>query len=228
MAKKTEENEELIVDVQEVYSKTETFIEDNKGLLSGIVAAIVIVVGGYLAYNKLYVGPMQQEAAEAIFRAEQAFDNDSLELAIYGSNEFAGFIEIADEYGATKSGNLANYYLGLSFLKRGEFDNAIEALNQFDGDDEILGTIALGAQGDAYLELNNHDKAAAYYEKAANRQDNEFTSPLYLLKAGKTYELNSNFSDALATYKKIKNNWRKSPEAVEIDKFIARVENAAK
>lgn len=228
MAKKKEENEELIVDVQEVYSKTETFVENNKNVLSGVIIAIIIGVGSFFAYNNLYLEPLQLEAAEAMFKAEQSFDKDSLEQAIYGTDEFAGFIEIADEYGATRSGNLANYYLGLAFLKRGEYTNAIEAFNQFDGDDEILGTIALGAQGDAYLELGDYEKAASYYEKAASREKNEFTSPIYLMKAGKTYELNSQFSDALAAYEKIKTDWKKSPEATDIEKYIARVESAAK
>ena len=228
MAKKTAENEEVIVDVQEVYSKTETFIEDNKNMLTTIIGGLVLVIAGYFAYNSFYLKPLEIEAKEEMFMAEKYFRLDSFNLAIDGRDDFAGFIEIAENYSGTKTGDLANYYLGMAFLQTGNFENAIDALNNFDGEDEMLGTIALGAQGDAYLELNDYNKAAAYYEKAANRESNEFTSPLYLLKAGKTYELNSQFSDALSTYQKIKNEWRKSPEASDIDKYIARVETAAK
>ncbi len=153
MAKKTEENEELIVDVQEVYSKTETFIDDNKKTLSGIVVALIVVIGGYFAYNSLVLAPMEEEAQKAMFMAEKYFGLDSMNLAIDGNQEFAGFIEIADEYSGTKAGNLANYYLGMAFLKVGEYQSAIDALNQFDGDDEILGSLAIGAKGDALLEL---------------------------------------------------------------------------
>lgn len=227
MAKKTEENEELIVDVQEVYSNTETFIDDNKTVLTGVVIALIVLIGGYFAYSNFYLAPLEQEAQKEMFMAEKYFAMDSMKLAIDGSNEFAGFIEIADKYGSTKSGNLANYYLGVAFLRNGEYQAAIEALNDFDGDDEMLGTIALGAQGDAYLELNDVEKAANYYEKAANRKENQFTTPLYLMKAAKTHEMNGNYQDALELYNKIKKDYRSSPEASDIDKYIARAEGAA-
>lgn len=224
MAKKKEDNEELIVDVQEVYSKTETYVEENKNILVGIVAVIAIVVGAYFAYNSFYLKPLQDEANEAIFFAEKNFAMDSLNTAIYGNENGAGFIEIADEYGSTKAGDLANYYLGISFLRIGEFQSAIEALDQFSGDDEMLGTIAIGAQGDALVELGEYDKAADKYKKAANRRENEFTTPLYLMKAGKTYELLNDYSAALEVYKTIKKDWKKSPEASDIEKYIARAE----
>ena len=224
MAKKTAENEELIVDVQEVYSKTETFIDDNKGALTGIIAVLIVLIGGYFAYANFYLAPLEEEAQKEMFMAEKYFKMDSLNLAIDGNETFPGFIEIADNYGSTKAGNLANYYLGMAFLRTGEFESAIEALNQFDGDDEMLGTLAIGAQGDAYLELGDYEKAVSHYEKDADRKANEFTSPMFLMKAGKTYELLGKYAEAAETYKTIKREYKKSPEASEIDKYIARAE----
>lgn len=228
MAKKTEDNEELIVNVQEVYSKTETFIDDNKKTLSGVVAVLILLIGGYFAYNSLVIAPMEEEAQKAMFMAEKYFGLDSMNLAIDGNQEFAGFIEIADEYSGTKAGNLANYYLGMAFLKVGEYQSAIDALNQFDGDDEVLGTLAIGATGDALLELGETQKAASQYEKAANRRKNDFTTPLFLMKAGKTYELANDFNSALDAYESIKKDYKSSPEGSDIDKYIARAESAAK
>lgn len=224
MAKKKAENEELIVDVEEVYSKTETFIDDNKSTLTGIILVLVVLIGGYFAYNSLYLAPLEEEAEKEMFMAEKYFKMDSLNLSIDGNENFLGFIDIADQYGSTKSGNLANYYLGMAFLRTGEFQSAIEALNQFDGDDEMLGTLAIGAQGDAHMELENLEEAVSHYEKAANRKENEFTTPLFLMKAGKTYELLGDYANAAETYKTIKREYKKSPEAGEIDKYIARAE----
>ena len=131
MAKKTDKNEELIVDVEEVYSKTETFVNENKNTLSGIIAALVIIVGGYFAYTSFYLAPLQEEAQQEMFMAEKYFTMDSLDKAVYGDGLYPGFIDIVDEYGSTKAGNLANYYLGISFLKMGQFESAIQALNDF-------------------------------------------------------------------------------------------------
>ena len=57
MAKKTAENEELIVDVQEVYSKTETFIDNNKGIITSVIGGLVVLIAGYFAYNSFYLAP---------------------------------------------------------------------------------------------------------------------------------------------------------------------------
>ena len=225
MAKKRDQKEEVIVDVEQFYSKTETFIEENKNVLVGIVAALAIIIGGYFAYNGFYLAPMQDEAQQEMFMAEKYFSQDSMNLAIYGDDVYAGFLEISDNYSGTKAGNLSNYYLGIAFLRTGQFEQAIDALNDFDSDDEMIGTIALGAKGDAYMELGDLNKAVSNYEKAANRRDNEFTSPLYLKKAAETYELLGEYDNAVEHYKSIKEDYKKSAEASDIDKYIARAES---
>ena len=224
MAKHTPENEELIVDVQEVYSKTETFIDHNKSIITGLVGGLIVLIAGYFAYNSLYLAPLEDEAREEMFMAEKYFRLDSFNLAIDGRADFAGFIEIADKYGSTKAGDLANYYLGMAFLNVGQFESAIDALNQFDGDDEILATLAIGAKGDALIELENTDKAIDQYEKAAKRKTNEFTTPIFLMKAARAQEMVGDYKSAAENYNKIKSEYKTSPEANDIDKFIARAE----
>jgi tetratricopeptide (TPR) repeat protein len=225
MANKHDQDDELIVDVEEVYSKTETFIEDNKNTLIGVVAVLALIIGGYFGYTSLYLAPLQEEAQQEMFMAEKYFAMDSLNKAINGDGVYPGFLQIADDYSSTKAGNLANYYLGISFLKTGQFEAAIEALNNFDSSDEVVGSMALGATGDAYMELGDLSKAASYYKKAADRRDNDFTTPLFLMKAGNTYELLGEYSDAVSAYKLIKDEYKKSAEANEIEKYISRAES---
>ncbi|MFT6200572.1 MAG: hypothetical protein ACJAQ2_002355, partial [Vicingaceae bacterium] len=95
MAKKTEENEEVLVDVQEVYSKTETFIDENKNILTSVIVGLVFAIAGYFAYSSLYLTPLEGEAREEMFMAEKYFRLDSFNLAIDGRDDFAGFIEIS-------------------------------------------------------------------------------------------------------------------------------------
>ncbi len=228
MSKHKDQNEEVIIDVQEVYSKTETFIEDNKNALVTVVAAIAIIIGGYFAYNGFYLAPLQDEAQQEMFMAEKYFAQDSMNLAIYGDGVYPGFVNIIEDFSGTKAANLSNYYLGIAFLRTGQFEQAIKALNDFNDDDIIIGTIALGAKGDAYMELGDLNKAAANYEDAANREKNNFTTPLFLKKAGQTYELLEDHSAALEIYTTIKEEYKDSPEASDIEKFIARAESLAK
>src|SRR5690606_36349496 len=129
---------------------------------------------------------------------------------------------------STQAGNLANYYLGISFLRMGEYQAAIDALEDFSSDDKIVSTIAIGAIGDAYMELGDVSQAAEYYEDAAYNNDNDFTSPVYLLKAARANEHAGDYNKALEYYNEIKKNYKSTPEGRDIDKYIARAESFVK
>lgn len=224
MAKKNNENSDVIVDVQEVYSKTENFIEANKMALSIGLGVIVLVIAAFAFYYKIYLPPIESEAQENMFWAEKYFEQDSLILAINGDGVHLGFVDIVDEYSGTKAANLAHYYLGISYRNIGKFEDAIAELNDFSSDDVMLSTIALGAIGDCYSELNDFEKAVDYYEKAANINQNNVTTPVYLFKAGVTLESMNEYEKAAKMYQTIKKEYAASNEGRAIDKYIARAE----
>ena len=226
MAKKGNKTDDQFAQIEETLSKTEQYIENNQENLVRIVGAIVVVIALFIGYQKLYIAPMEKEAQVDMFMAELYFQKDSFNLALNGDNStYLGFIEIADEYSGTKVGELANYYAGLSYLNTGDFENAIEYLNDFSSDDIILSSLALGCIGDAYMELEDADNALSYYEDAASYTDNEFTTPRYMLKQAMIHESNGNYADALALYKGIEADYKSSREGNGIEKYIARAEN---
>lgn len=221
--KKSEAHETGFESVEMALSRTEQYIEENKKSLSIIVGVIVLVVGGYLLYNKLILQPKEVEARSQIFRAEQYFEKDSFLLALEGDGDALGLIDIIDEYGITNTANLAYYYAGISYLRIGEYENAIEHLKKFDSNDKLVSVVALGAIGDAYVELDDYAEAVSFFEKASNKNPNDFTSAIYLKKAGLTYEAMENYKKALDCYEKIKLDYPNSDEARDIDKFIEAV-----
>lgn len=223
MAKK-KASDEPILDVQEAYSKTESYIESNKNTLFIIAGAIFVLFAGYFGFTRLYLYPQEKEAAELIWKAEYYFEKDSLDLALYGDGNHFGFLEIADNYSLTRYGTLANYYIGLIYLQQGEYDLAIEHLKDGQPDDEIAGSIAIGAIGDCYVALGDYEQALAQFNKAASYSANQFTAPIYMKKAAAVYEELGNYSKALSLYKDIKKKYPKSTEATTIDKYIARAE----
>lgn len=226
MAKKKIESEkdEVIVDVEQVYSKTEDFINENQNKIVTVVGAIIAVVVAFYAYNRVYLEPLEQEAHGQMFMAEQYFQKDSFNLALNGDGNYLGFLDIADEYSRTTAGNLAHYYAGISYLRTGAFDEAIEQLKEYDGSGEVLGAVALGAIGDAYMELGEVDNALNYYEKAVSAGDNDFTSPVYLQKAGFASEKAGNYDKAIDYYTQVKEKYPTTNEGRNADKYIARAE----
>jgi len=226
MVKKQDKTEGGIVAVEEALSKTEKFIESNQKILTIVIGAIVVVVLIFFGFKRFYMAPREQEAKEQMYMAESYFEMDSLQLALNGDGMYPGFLDIIDDYGMTKGANLSKYYAGVCYLRLGNFDEAIDYLQSFKGKDHILGPMAKGAIGDAYMELNQTAKAAEYYLAAAELKENEFTSPIFLMKAGWSYELLKDSKKALEVYERIKYDYPTSTEARDIDKYIARVKGS--
>jgi len=225
MAKKQDKTEDRIVKVEEALSKTEHFIEQNQKILFIIIGAIIVVVLGFFGFKKFYQAPREQAGTEEMYMAERYFEMDSLDLALNGDGMYPGFLNIIDDYSMTKAANLSKYYAGICYLKKGNYDEAIDYLTSFKGRDQILGPMAKGALGDAYMEKNQVSDAADSYADAAEMNINDFTTPLFLMKAGWAYELNSDFDKALKMYERIKFEFPASNEAREIDKYIARAKS---
>lgn len=224
MSKKKVSEQDQFESVENALSRTEHYIEQNQKSLTIIVLAIIVIIGGYLGYQRFVVSPKEKEAQSQMWMAEQYFARDSFNLALHGDGNYLGFLDIVEEYSITKSANLANYYIGISYLHLGQYEQAIEYLKAFESDDEMIAPIAFGAIGDAYMELNEPDEALKFYEKAVTKSDNEFTTPIYLMKVGLVYEQNQDYEKALEAYQTIKNDFPESAEGRQIDKYIAQVE----
>ncbi|HEX8018213.1 MAG TPA: tetratricopeptide repeat protein [Flavobacterium sp.] len=238
--KEVNEEQEVIIDekdsttagvfskLDETASRTEDWVAKNQKIIIGLVAGIAVVTIGYLAYQKFIEAPKQDEAANEMFVAQQNFQkatdgvaSDSLyKLSLNGSEGKFGFVKIADEYSGTDAGNLANYYAGMAYLNTGKFDEAIKYLGEFKSDDMILSALAKGAIGDAYSQKNNQKEALDYYVKAAESNKNDFTTPRFLLKAGKTALALGQKEDALKYFTDIKENFDATPEAASVDVLI--------
>lgn len=204
------------------FSKAESFVIENKKSLFVIGGTIIALILLYVGYQMLIIGPREKEAAGQMFMAERYFEQDSLDKAINGDGNFLGFEAIADEYGSTKAGSMAHYYLGFAYLRKGQYEQAIESLEDFSNNDEVLMALSYSGIADAYLELNKLDDAATYYKKAVAKSKDQFSTPIFLMKLGMTYEMANESTKAVEAYERIKKEYSESSEAKEVDKYIAR------
>ena len=225
---KFEEQELPVVETKGTsIEKAEDFFEKNKNILAYVLVGVLAIVAGYLGWTKFIIEPREKDAQAKMWTAERYFEKDSLDKAINGDGNYPGFEEIANGYGMTKSANLAEYYWGISLLKKGQFEEAIEHLKKFDSDDQMVGAVALGAIGDANMELGKKDEVLDYYLKAANKVTNDFTTPVYLMKAAVAYEEAGNYDGAVAIYQQIKDKFPKTREAQDAPKYMARAKALA-
>ncbi len=210
--------------------KRNSFFEENGKSLLFIAAAIVALSAIALYYFASYLPGRADEAAAQMFKAEQYVGVDSLaNKAIDGEGGYPGLAKIAEEYDNTKSANLANLYLGGIYLRKGEYKKATEALGKYTATGSpVADPLALGLLGDAYSELKDYKQAATYYQKAADKASNKFTSPMFLKKLGLVQENLKDFKAAEEAYTKIKTQFPESQEAAMIEEFIARAQGQLK
>lgn len=220
-----EQNEEKNLEVGNVIATAEQFVEKNKKKLAIAAGAVVVIALGIWAFVGLYAQPRQQRAAEDLFAAEQWFMAGDFEKALNGDEQFLGLNDVIDQYGCTKSGNLAKYYAGICQLNLGKYEEAADLLKSYKGHDVFTGAEALMLIGDCYAELENPKEAAGYYEKAASKADNFIISPCALWKAGMMQLKLNNKEAAVKCFQKIKDNYPESPGYGEADKYIAYAEN---
>ena len=202
------------------------FVQENTKSLAVIGIAIIALILLYFGYQNFYLAPRAEKAANEMFKAEEYAAIDSLnDKAIAGDGSYPGFEKIADEYSNTKSANIANAYLGGLYLKKGEFQKAVDALGEYSTTGSpVIDPLILGMLGDGYSELKEYSKAIKYYKKAADKSKNTFTTPLFLKKLGLVYEEQKEFKSAEAAYQKIKTDYPDSFEGSVIDSYIARAQ----
>ena len=196
------------------------FFEDNQMMVIGAAALIGLIVCAYFAYKFLYKAPREKEATEQIYKAEQQFLKDSFALALEApGGGYDGFLDIIDNYGGTKTGNIAKYYAGISYLNLGRFEDAISYLNSYNESGNVTSITKYGALGDAYSELGDVSKALSSYSKATSKDVGVLT-PYYLHKLGILSYREGDNDQAAKAFNRLKSEFPSAPEAEDASKYL--------
>ena len=229
------------LDLNNHINKSEDFVNKNKKtIIIALVAVVVLVLAGIGCHS--WLKNRNDKAQEQISLGMRYYytgifqnDTESLNKALKGDGQFAGFLQIANKYSHTDGANLAHAYAGECYAHLGDFKNAIKELEAFSPQsDESVTPAILGCLADCYANDKQVDKAIDTFKKAANKANNESLSPLFLIKAGQLLESQNKADEAKALYEKVKNDYPTSaysmPQqqsetlviAPEIDKYIER------
>ncbi len=209
----------------EVIDRAKNFWDRNNRTITIVGLAIILLGGGYLAYKKFFKEPNAIKASEAIFKAEDYYRMDSLNLALNGDGINPGFLKIISQYGGTKAGDLAHFYAGSIYLQMGDAAKAQKHLADFDTDAKQIQARAYKLLGDAYAEqgknsdaLNNYKKAAHHFEK------DEMNSSEYLFMAAYFADrVVKDQKEAIALFKELKDKYSKTEKGFEAEKYLAQL-----
>lgn len=218
--------------IETALSKTEQFLEKyTKQMLIGLLV-VVVLVGGYFAYQYLIVQPRNGKAAEMMFVAEQQFAAGNYDAALEGDGSNAGFLDVVNRYGSSRQGRLAAHYAGVCYMKQGDLDAAMTYLQKYKTVKGAPGVIInaqnLGLQGDIYVNRGDYAKAESMYSRAVEAADNVLTTPYYLRKLAFVYAEQGKAAEAVKVCERIKIQYAGSLEARDIDKLIGEFGQLAK
>jgi tetratricopeptide (TPR) repeat protein len=215
-----------IIDAQvyesnDVLLKAQSFWAKNSKIIIAGLIGFTVGVGGFIAYKQLVVKPKEEKAADAIYKAQQYFQIDSSKLVLDGDGSNKGVLYIMKNYGGTKAANLAHYYAGVSYLKLGDFNKAIEHLKDFSTDAKQIQAAAFGVLGDAYAEAGKKDDAVSSYTKASKTFEyDEALSAEYLFRAALLSSTIGKSKEAVSLFKELKEKFPKTEKASQADKYI--------
>jgi predicted negative regulator of RcsB-dependent stress response len=187
-------------------------------------AAVILLGGGYLAYKYLVKAPKEQKAQEAIWKAQNYFEQDSVKQALNGDRQFAGFEKIASQYSGTDAGNLADYYAGALALKTGDNNKAVQHLKDFSTGAKQIQARAYKLLGDAYANLGKNSDALSNYKKAAHEfeNDREGSAEYLFIAAYFADRVANDKKEAIDLYKELQKKYPRSQFGAEADKFLAQ------
>lgn len=214
-------------------SRTEEWVAKNQKIIFVAVGIIALATIGYLLFDKFVASPKEEEAANEMFQAEQYFtqavnaqkSQDSLyNLSLNGGEGKYGFLAIMDKYDGTDAANLAHYFAGTAYLNTGKYKEAVQHLEDFKTKDDILKATALGATGDAFIQLGKLEDGLKFYIDASAATTNDAITPRFLLKAAQVSLDLKKKEDALKYYKEIKEKYSTSQEGALVDAYIAELE----
>ena len=216
---KLEQNQEEIV------GKAIGFWQKNSKAITIVSVTIILIAGGFLGYRNFIQLPNEQKASEELFTAESNFRKDSFSLALNGFQGKAGFLKVISKYGSTKAANLAHLYAGESYMHLGEYQKAIQHLEDFNaGSAKQAEAKVEGLLGDAYAELKKNNEAIEHYKNAGTLfPEDQAISSEYLFRAALLAEINGKNDDAIELYKIIKDKYPRTDKGFVVDKYLARL-----
>lgn len=208
-----------------VIAKAKGFWDKYSKPLMIVSTLIILVIGGWYVYQNFFVKPKETKAVEAMFRAEEYYRLDSINLALNGDGQNLGFVKISDKYSGTKAGKLASFYAGSCYLKLNEYEKAVKYLKKFSSESELIQARAYKLLGDAYADWGKNDDALSYYKKAGRHfEKDEANSPEYLFAAAYFADkVMKNQKEAISLYKEIKEKYPRSQQSFEADNYLAQL-----
>jgi tetratricopeptide (TPR) repeat protein len=205
-----------------VYFEARGWLEKNKKVIYyiaiGLVAAAVIT----FLWSKNRT-ESNDKATAMLAKVVPFYDQGNYNLALNGVPQqgVMGLQAVVDEYGSTKSGELAKLYLANSYYAMKDYDRALEYYDDISVSDKLVSSSAIAGAAACYEVKGDFSKAASYFEKAASKNMTLMQAPQNLQRSAVNYAAIGKKEKAIELLQTLKKEFPASPYARDVDRFIA-------
>lgn len=205
------------------YARTMTMAEKYRGALIAAGVGVVVIFFGVIGYT-YYLSNQSEAANEALGEVLPLYESGSYQEALDGTAEVPGLLGIADKYGATDAGNLAQFYAASALFELGRYEEAEDYYENYDAGADILGASAIAGQGAIAEQRGDYAEAARLYQRAARTYESAATAPGYYMDAARNFEQAGDFAAARAAYDEIVEEYPDAPQAANVPAYTARLD----
>jgi len=193
------------------------------------LSAILIGVVVFLGYRQFIWKPDNEKSKDAYYESlnyilKDQDPNDTTKAPKDPIKQLQGAVK---KYDGKIGGEISKYILATQYMRNGKYKQALVLLEDISVEDTYMSAMIVGLQGDCKSEMKKYAEAIELYDEASKINENNFTSPMYLFKAGLNSEKLKTKTEATAYYEEIAFHYPNSLEAKQknMNKYKARSEN---
>jgi tetratricopeptide (TPR) repeat protein len=185
-------------------------------MIAYVVVGVLIAILAGLAYYQFVWKSTNDKSKDAWWKGMNYAAKDSTNMAI------SELTKAKKKYDGYIGGEIAQFVLARQFMAKGEFKKALKELDETKLNGTYLDAMRIGLIADCHSELKEYKKAVEKYVEASEADLNEFTTPMYLFKAGLNSEKVNDFKKATEYYTKVRDEYPNYANQNTVDKYVAR------
>ncbi|MDA3860919.1 MAG: hypothetical protein PF445_06810 [Melioribacteraceae bacterium] len=220
LSKKEIQEDKLVT----TFYEAKSFYTENQTMIFSVIGAIAVLIVAVVFYSSKIEENNLLASAE-LSRVYESYNTGLYQQAIDGKpgTKELGLLKIVDLYSGSDQGERARIILGNSYYYTEQYDKAIEAFDDYSGNDNLMIASALSGKAGCYEVMGEYENAANYFAKAADVSKYVPANPDYLLNAGINYIKVKNMSEAKFFLNRVKSEYSTSSAARQVDKYLAQI-----
>lgn len=158
----------------------------NRRILTGVAVGVILIIAGVFGFSYIQ-GERDTQAQELLGAIILEYEREEYRVALDGSGETLGLLDIIDHYGGTSAGNTARFYAANALFELEEYDQALEQFESFNASNDFIGASATAGRAAIHEMRREYSVAADLFKRAADMEDNDIQTPFYLRSAARAY-----------------------------------------